>query len=255
MKPVILLVDDVEEILEFLTSDLKKLYDVRTAHNGQEALEILTVESVQLIVSDIMMPIMDGFELCKALKSNVENSHIPIILLTAKDTFQSKMEGLEHGADAYIDKPFSPLHLRLQIENLLNNRNKIKEYFANSPLVHIKSMAYSKADERFLEELNTVILAHLEETELDVDQLAKAMNMSRPTLYRKISSISDLSPKELINIARLKKAAQLLVDGDFKINDIAEMVGYSSANNFARNFLKQFGINPSEYAGLKHKHL
>ena len=138
IKPVILLVDDNEEILEFLTSELNQKYDILKSHDGKEALEILTNESVQLVVSDIMMPVIDGFELCRIIKSTFEHSHIPVILLTAKNTLQSKMEGLELGADAYIDKPFSPEYLQVQIANLLMNRSKIKEYFANSPLVHIK---------------------------------------------------------------------------------------------------------------------
>ena len=247
IKPVILLVDDNEEILEFLTSELNQKYDILKSHDGKEALEILTNESVQLVVSDIMMPVIDGFELCRIIKSTFEHSHIPVILLTAKNTLQSKMEGLELGADAYIDKPFSPEYLQVQIANLLMNRSKIKEYFANSPLVHIKSMAHSKADEQFLEELNDAINAHIEDTDLDVEHLARYMNVSRPTLYRKIKAISDLTPNELINIARLKKAVLLLSEGNLKINEIAEIVGYTSLTHFGRNFQKQFGVSPSQY--------
>jgi len=210
MNPVILLVDDNEEILEFLSTDLGDKYRIITALNGKDALEILNKETVHLVISDVMMPGIDGFQLCREIKTNIDYSHIPIILLTAKNTLQSKIEGLEHGADAYIEKPFSPEHLNVQIANLLINRNKIKEHFANSPLAHIKSMAYSKADEEFLEELNNVIYANIENADLDVEQLAKKMNMSRPTFYRKIKVVSDLTPNELINLARLKKAAELL---------------------------------------------
>ncbi len=251
MKPPILIADDNEEILEFLTDDLNTKYTIFTANNGKEALDILHAETIQLVITDIMMPIMDGFELCKAIKSHFYLSHIPVIMLTVKNTLQFKIEGLELGADAYIDKPFSPEHLNVQIANLLTNRNKIKQYFANLPLVSIKTMAHSKADEKFLEELNNVINEHIEDTELDVEQLAKSMNMSRPTLYRKIKSISDLTPNELINISRLKKAAELVVTGEYKISEIAAMVGYSSQTNFGRNFLKQFGLTPTNYMELK----
>jgi AraC-like DNA-binding protein len=134
----------------------------------------------------------------------------------------------------------------VQIANLLANCTKIQEYFASSPLVYIKSMAYSRADEIFLEEVNEAI-NNLEDTGLDVEQLAKLVNMSRPTLYRKIKLISDLTPNELINITRLKKAAELLVAGDYKMYEIADMVGYGSQTNFGRIFLKQFGLMPSEY--------
>jgi len=251
MKPPVLIADDNEEILEFLTEDLNTKYSIFTAHNGKEAIDILNAEPIQLVITDILMPGMDGFELCKAIKSHFYLSHIPVIMLTVKNTLQFKIEGLECGADAYIDKPFSPEHLNVQIANLLSNREKIKQYFANLPLVSIKTMAHSKADEKFLEELNHVIYEHIEDTDLDVEQLAKSMNMSRPTLYRKIKAISDLTPNELINISRLKKAAELVVSGKYKISEVAAMVGYSSQTNFGRNFLKQFGLTPTHYMELK----
>lgn len=251
MTPTILLVDDNEEIIEFLSEELREQYTVLSASDGQQALSILGSEAVHLVVSDVMMPGMDGFDLCRLIKTNFDFSHIPVILLTAKNTLQSKIEGLKLGADAYIEKPFSPEHLQVQIANLLTNRNKIREYFANSPLVHIKSMAYSTADEQFLETLNETIRNHLEDTELDVEKLARVMNMSRPTLYRKIKAISNLTPNELINITRLKKAAEMLAAGQYKVYEVADRVGYNSQNNFGRNFLKQFGITPTEYMSMK----
>jgi two-component system cell cycle response regulator len=247
MKPTILLVDDNEEILEFLTMELQDKYKLLIAFNGYEALQLLNNEPAQLIISDIMMPIIDGFELCSQIKSNLNFSHIPIILLTAKDTLQSKIMGLELGADAYIEKPFSPEHLEVQIASLLKNRNNIKAYFASSPMVHINTMAYTTADEKFLERLNAVINNNLTNADLDVEHLSNLMNISRPTLYRKIKAISDLTPNELINIARLKKATEMLNEGTFKMVVIAEMVGYTSQNHFGRNFSKQFGVTPSEY--------
>ncbi len=252
MNPVILLVDDNEEILEFVENELAEKYEIVKALDGGEALNVLKRVAVQLIVCDVMMPVMDGFELCKIIKTNFDYSHIPVILLTAKNTMQSKIQGLELGADAYIEKPFSPEYLKVQIANLLANRAKIKEYFAASPLVHIKSMAHSKADELFLERLNEIIHNNLEDINLDVESLANIMNMSKPTLYRKINSISDLTPNELINITRLKKAAELLADGNFKIYEVADMVGYGSQTNFGRNFFKQFGMTPSHYQASKH---
>src|ERR671921_585742 len=157
MKPVILLVDDHPEMLEVLADELGEQYAIRTAQDGRQALELLEKEAIQLIVSDGMMPVMDGFELCKIIKSNFEYSHIPVILLTAKNTIQAKVEGLELGADAYIEKPFSKELLLAQIASLLSNRNMMREYFASSPLVHIKSIAHTKADEHFLETLNETI--------------------------------------------------------------------------------------------------
>ena len=247
MKATVLIVDDNEEIIDFISDDLEETYQVLKAYNGKQALDILAKEAVQLVISDVTMPIMDGFELCKEIKSNFNYSHIPIILLTAKNTLQSKIQGLELGADAYIEKPFSPEHLQVQIANLIRNRTKVKEYFANSPLAHIKSMAHTKADETFLEKVNDAIYHNIEDKEFDVEKLAKFVNMSRPTLYRKINEISDLSPNELINITRLKKAAELLREGVHKIYEISDMVGFNSQTNFGRIFHKQFGMSPTEF--------
>lgn len=248
-QPVVLIVDDHKEIIEFLSDNLKQHYRVLTAFNGKAALQLLETETVHLVVSDIMMPVMDGFELCKRIKASLDHCHIPVILLTAKKTLEARIDGLELGADAYLEKPFSPKHLQAQIANLLTNRNKLKEFFANSPLAHIKTMAYSKADEEFLEKLNAIIHHNIKNTELDVEQLARAMNMSRPTLYRKIKGISDLTPSELVTISRLKKAAELLQDGRYKIFEISDMVGFTSQHHFARSFQKQFNMTPTEYQG------
>ena len=251
MLPAILLVDDEEEILEFLDRILRNKYTIFKAVNGAEALSILDNEAVQLVISDVMMSPVDGFELCRMIKANFEYSHIPVILLTAKITIQSKVEGLELGADAYIEKPFSKEHLLAQITSLITNRNMLREYFANSPLVHIKSMAHSKADERFLEKLNDTIYKRIDALDLDVEKLARILNMSRITLYRKIKAISNLTPIELINLTRLKKAAELLADGDHKIYEVADMVGFSSQSNFTRNFHKQFNMTPTDYMHAK----
>jgi two-component system, cell cycle response regulator len=251
MLPTILIVDDNEDILEFLGRTLNIKYTILKAKNGNEALIILNQQTVQLIVSDIMMPIMDGFELCKVIKNNFEYSHIPLILLTAKSDIQTKIDGLELGADAYIEKPFSKEHLQAQIASLINNRNIVREYFAHSPLVNIKNIAHSKADESFLENLQITINSNIEDTELDVEKLAQIMNMSRITLYRKIKAISVFTPIELINITRLKKGAELLAEGNHKIFEVSYMVGFSSQSNFTRNFQKQFNITPSEYMNSK----
>jgi DNA-binding response OmpR family regulator len=247
MKPLILIVDDNEDMLDVIADELSEIYSVARALNGREALAKLEKEAVQLIVSDIMMPEMDGFELCKQVKTQFEYSHIPVILLTAKNTLQSKIMGLETGADAYIEKPFNPEYLLAQIANLLTNRDKIREFFLNSPLVHIKSIARSKPDQFFLEKLNDAICNNLDTPDLDVDKLSKFMNMGRTTLFRKIKSIANLTPSDLINITRLKKAAGLLADQDLKIYEVAYMVGYNSQTNFGRNFFKQFGMTPTEY--------
>lgn len=246
-RPAIMLVEDNKDILDFVHKELKEQYRVIKALNGQEALDLLQDNPVNLIISDIMMPVMNGIELCRKVKNDLQFSHIPFIMLTAKNSLNAKIEGLEVGADAYIEKPFSFEHLNAQISNLLNNRQIIKEYFARSPLSHFKGIAYSKADNDFLEKLNEIIYEHITDMDLDVEQLSRLMNMSRPTLYRKIKALSDLSPNELINLSRLKKAAELLSQRQYKINEVANMVGYTIQSNFSRDFSRQFGMSPSQY--------
>lgn len=247
-RPAVLLVEDNEEMLTFLCAEVGKQYNVLSALNGKDALSLLSKRAVHLVVSDIMMPVMDGFALLKAVKSDLEYSHIPVVLLTAKNTIQSRIEGLELGADAYIEKPFSMEVLMAQIANLLTNRNNIRNFYFNSPIAHLKTMAYSKADEEFLDTLSGFINENLDNVQLDVDMIASKMNISRPTLYRKIGAISNLTPNELIRICRLKKAAEYILEGNLSMSAIADMVGFSSQSYFSRSFTKQFNITPSEYA-------
>lgn len=247
MQPVILLADDNEEILDFVSSILMPEYQILRTENGQEAVAMLHQENVDLVISDVMMPVMDGFELCKTIKTTFAISHIPVVLLTAKNTLRSKIEGLETGADAYIEKPFSPAYLKVQIANLLSNRNKIRQFFASTPQAPIQAMAHTSEDEAFLNSIHHFILQELENTELDVEHLSRHVNMSRVSLYRKIKAISDLTPHELIHVTRLKKAAELLAGRNLKIYEVAMMVGYKSQTHFGKNFIKQFGVSPSQY--------
>jgi signal transduction histidine kinase/DNA-binding response OmpR family regulator len=243
----ILIVEDNKEITRFLEKELHSTYNIFSATDGQEALQILSDQHIDLVISDIMMPVMDGIELSKSIKTNIEYSHIPIILLTARNTITSKIEGLESGADAYIEKPFVMEHLIAQISSLLSNRNHIKEYYAHSPLAHIRGVACTKADTSFLEDLQKVIDENIIDKDLDVDMLSRMMNMSRSSFYRKIKGLINLTPNELICISRLKIAAELLAKGNYKINEVANMVGYDQTSNFSRDFNKQFGVTPSHY--------
>ncbi|MEW2921635.1 two-component regulator propeller domain-containing protein [Muricauda sp. ANG21] len=246
-KTSILLVEDSEELLDFIAKELKEEYTVFKASDGTVALQILEVENIHLVISDVMMPGMDGFTLCKNLKTNLETSHIPVILLTSKSAMSAKMEGLESGADAYMEKPFSMRHLKVHIANLLENRKHILEHYTSSPLAHIRSIANTKTDETFIKKLDKVIYENMADHDLNVEVLAEIMNMSRSTLYRKIKDISNLSPNDLINITRLKRSAELLKTGKYRIFEVAEIVGYNSATSFGRNFQKQFEMTPTEY--------
>ncbi|SEN43916.1 response regulator receiver modulated diguanylate cyclase [Chitinophaga rupis] len=247
MTESILIIDDNEDILEFLSVVLGDSYQLHLATNGEIAQTVLDKEIIHLIISDIMMPGIDGFELCRLIKSDVEYCHIPIILLTSKNTYKAHIEGLEVGADAYIQKPFSSELLQVQIANLLKNRRKIKEHFASSPFEDVRVMAHSKTDEAFLKKLDEYIRTNIKDPNIDIDMLAGHMFMSRTTLYRKIKSLSSLSPKELIDITRLKQAASLISRNEFSFYEISKMVGYSSQSLFSRNFQKYFKMSPIEY--------
>lgn len=247
MIPKLLIIDDNIEILELLQEILEQDYHIIQSTNALQALNILANTSINLIISDVMMPDMDGFEFCKIIKSDFEYAHIPVILLTAKNTLKSRIEGLELGGDAYIDKPFSPRHLKAQIANLIVNRNKIREYCTKSPFVHITNNEYNKTEDSFMENLNDIIINNIDNQQLGGEFLANKLNMSRPTLYRKIKIISNQSINDLINLTRLKKAAELLSEGKYKVFEVSNIVGFSSPNHFNRLFYKQFKMSPTSF--------
>ncbi len=242
-----MIVEDNEELLQFVTEKLGKYYTIFTAKNGLEALEVLEQEVINIIVSDVMMPQMDGFELCEKVKENQEFSHIPVILLTAKTNIQNKIEGLELGADAYIEKPFSMEYLQARIDNLFDNRRKLRESFANSPFMHTGSIAATKADEQFLSRLTDIIEKNMANPDFNVDRLAEYMFMSRSSLLRKIKGIAEIAPNDFIKLIRLKKAAEILQDGVYKVNEVCFLVGFSSTSYFSKVFHKQFGVLPKDF--------
>lgn len=246
-RPTVLVVEDNPDMLAFVVRQLSKEYTVLTATNGAEALQALDGNYVNLVVSDVVMPVMDGFELCKTIKSNLNYSHIPVILLTAKTNIQSKIEGMELGADAYLEKPFSVEYLQACASNLIQNREKLRKAFAQSPFVAANTMALTKADEEFIKRLNEVIQANFSNPEFSMDDMADGLNMSRSNFYRKIKGVLDLSPNEYLRLERLKRAAQLLKDGENRVNEICYMVGFNSPSYFAKCFQKQFGVLPKDF--------
>jgi ligand-binding sensor domain-containing protein/signal transduction histidine kinase/DNA-binding response OmpR family regulator len=243
----ILLVDDDPELLHFEEKILSPHYHVLTAENGEMALDILRESSVNLVVCDIMMPKMDGFEFTKRVKSDIEFSHIPVILLTAKANVESKVQGFEIGADAYIDKPFSLEVLMAQIANLLQNRERLRETFLKHPYIGANSMALTKSDEEFIQKLHTIVLENLDNSAFVVEDIAEQFNMSRASFYRKIKGVLNLTPNEYIRAERLKKAAQLLKEKIYKVNETCYMVGFNSPSYFSKCFQQQFGVLPKDF--------
>lgn len=246
-KPLMLIVDDNEEMLNFLSSSFSAQYSILTAEDGVEALEKLKEHEVTLIVSDWMMPRMDGVEFCKALRADQAISHIPFILLTAKTDTNSKIEGMDCGADAYIEKPFSVQYLEACIKNLLDLRNLLRQKFSKMPMVPLNSIASNSVDNKFLTRINEIIEQNFSEPELTIDFLAEQLGISRSSLFSKIKTLANVTPNELIQIVRLKKAAALLAENKYRINEICYMVGFNSPSYFAKCFQKQFGIKPGEF--------
>lgn len=245
--PALLIVEDNEELNQFLLNYFQENFSVMSAFNGQQAVKILENFAPDIIISDIMMPEMDGIEFCDYVKRNTLYSHIPVILLTAKTDVKYKIEGLEHGADAYIEKPFSVEHLDAQIHSLLENRQKLRETMASSPLTPIKSYGKNKADEAFLNRITEIIDAHITNVDFSVDDLAQEIAMSRSNLYRKLKGLSGLTPNDFIRLVRLKKAVKLMQDGETRINEICFMVGFNTSSYFAKCFKSQFGILPKDF--------
>lgn len=245
--PVVLVVDDNEELRLFLSQQLGAAYTIFCATNGSEALHLLENNRVDLVVSDVMMPEMDGFELCQRMKENVSISHIPIVLLTAKATMDDRIAGLEFGADAYIEKPFSVEHLQAQINSLLSNREKLRQKFASMPFVPSTTIANSKADGQFLERLNSIIEKNMADVEFSIEALAHELCLSRTSFFAKLKGISGLTPNDFIRLVRLKKAAELFSQGEYRINEVCFLVGFSSPSYFAKCFQKQFGVLPTEF--------
>ncbi len=247
VKPVMLIVDDNDEMLNFLSASFADEYSIITAEDGQEALKKLKRQEVALIVSDWMMPKVSGVELCKAIRSNPTTSHIPFILLTAKADVHSKIEGMDCGADTYIEKPFSVQYLKSCIKNLIDLRAMLYQKYSKMPGVPIKSIAANKADEKFLTRMNEIIEENFANPDLSIEDLADQLCISRSGLFAKIKTLTNVTPNELIQVVRLKKAASMLSEGEYRVNEICYMVGFNNPSYFSKCFQKQFGVKPGEY--------
>ncbi|MDH6306804.1 signal transduction histidine kinase/ligand-binding sensor domain-containing protein/DNA-binding response OmpR family regulator [Parabacteroides sp. PF5-5] len=246
-KPPLLIVEDQADMRRFIADELSNTYQVLEADNGKSALSILSDYPVKLIISDVMMPVMDGFDFCNEVKNDINYSHIPFILLTAQHNLQSRLKGLNNGADAYIEKPFSIELLTTQISNLLKSRELLNRTYLEKPLSSTVSLAASPIDEIFLSKFNTYLEENLTNDSLNIEAIAAEMHMSTSGLYRKVKGISGLSPIDFIRVVRLKKAVQLMQQGEKRINEIAFKVGFSSPSYFSTSFQKQYGKSPSEY--------
>ena len=256
-KPILLIVEDNEEIQKYIVESFTDSFEVITANNGEEGKQQALSRIPDIVVSDIMMPVMDGITLCKQLKDDVRTSHIPIILLTAKDSLQDKEEGYEVGADSYLTKPSSASLLRSRINNLLDSRKKLVAQFQaqSTPGSQIDlsekriviAEALSKLDNEFIEKITLLIEENLSSEKIDINYLSDKMCMSGSTLYRKMKALTGLSTNEYIRKVKMENAERLLLEGKFNISEIAYKVGMNSTGYFRQCFKEEFGLSPSDY--------
>jgi len=246
-KQCILIVEDNVDLQSYLVSTLKSRYKILQASDGEEGLTLTLKESPDLIVSDIVMPNMDGYELCAQVKTREEISHIPVILLTARADDESKYKGLDTGADDYITKPFDVEYLSLRIKNILKNREQLRELFQRNLDLKPSKIFAASADEKFLIKLMEKIDEGIPESDFTVDSLEKELSISHTHFYRKVKSLTGLSGKELLQNMRLKRATQLLLEDKFRISEIAYMTGFTDPKYFSKCFKEKYGIRPSGY--------
>ena len=246
----IVIVDDDDEILRFLEAELSSQYKVYICRNGKEGLQTILKQQPDLIISDVVMPEMDGISLLKTIRNNPNVSHIPFILLTSKAEYKDRIEGLSKGADAYLGKPFVVEELRVHIKNLIETRLLLKGKFSGvrDQVGKIEIAENKSGDERLMERVMNVMNKFLDDSEFNVEMLAREVGLSRVQLHRKMKDITGVSTSVFIRNLRMKKAAALLQEGKLNISEIADAVGFDSQANFATVFKKFYGVSPSEYA-------
>ncbi len=243
----LLIVEDNPEIRSFLHGYLGQKYKTVRAGNGREALGKVTTDIPDVIISDVMMPEMDGLELCRRVKEDINTSHIPVILLTAKTTMENRLEGLDAGADAYINKPFSLAELEFSIKNLLDSRNSIKNHFLKFGSLEEVDVTMNNRDQEFLLKLSRIVEENLENSSFNITEFTKQAGVSRSLLHLKLKKLANLSASEFIKAIRLGKAGELLRKTDLTVSEVAYKVGYSDPNYFSRSFKEFYKVNPTEY--------
>jgi CheY-like chemotaxis protein len=242
----LLLVEDNVDVIHYLSSLLAADYQINRAGNGREGLAAALRLVPDLIISDVMMPEMDGFELCRALKTDLRSSHIPVILLTAKADLDSRIEGLEHGADAYLAKPFEERELKVQLRKLHELRQALRERYGQPGLPAPSDLPAFRREDVFFQKLHSVLAENYSKAAFGVPEFCSAMTMSRPNLYRKLTALSGKNIEDYLRSFRLRKAHELLRSTDLNVQEVAWDCGFNDAAHFTRVFHAEFGINPSQ---------
>lgn len=246
-KETLLVMEDNDDLRRFLVTELSHQYEVFEAADGEEGENLALSKSPDLIISDVMMPKVDGFELCKRIKSNVQTSHIPLILLTARTSEDLKLTGYQSGADEYLAKPFNLEILLLRIEKLIAQKNQRQSAFSKKLEVNPKEITITSIDEQLIEKALDCMEKNMDNPDYSVQQFSQDLGMDRTVLYKKMQSITGLAPSEFIRSIRLKRAAQLLIQGQYPVAEVAEKVGFNTQKYFSKYFKEAFGVSPSKY--------
>ena len=245
----LLVVEDNLDMRTYISHIFSSQFEVSCCENGREALQMVGNTEFDLIITDLMMPVMDGIALCKSLKAGENTSHIPVVLLTAKADEQSQKEGYEAEADLYVVKPFSQEVLRSQVKSLLRNRERLHKRFYTEPEVLPEILCQNETDSQFLNKFNELIEERIENSNIPIDDIARELGMVRCVFYKKMKIITGLTPNEYIRTIRFKKAIALFRHGEKSIKEVCYMVGFSSHSYFTKRFTDQFGVSPSDYIG------
>lgn len=246
-RGTILVVEDNRELRQYIVNSLSAFFNLLEAENGQKALYILKDQEVDLIITDVMMPVMDGVKLCKLVKQNLRTCHIPVYMLSAKVDVKYQLEGLQVGADDYIAKPFSMEVLKVKILNMLRTRYRIFERYSKMMEIEPEKLANNTMDEELLRKAIAVIEKNMDNVEFSTEQFAREMNMSRSNLHLKLKAITGKSAIDFIHKIRFNHACQLLKEGKYTVSEISFMVGYNTPSYFAARFKKYIGCLPTEY--------
>lgn len=247
-KETILVVEDNDEIRHYMSRGLERFFIVKEVENGEEAVELLKTEEISLILTDVMMPVMDGIQLCKYVKQNLKTCHIPVIILSAKAEVKDQLDGLQVGADDYIAKPFSLSVVVMKIKNILRTHYRAIEHYSKSLEIEPEKIALNRLDEEFLSKAVSVVEKNLEKPDFSADDFALEMGMSRSSLHLKMKGITGESTTEFIRKIRFNQACKLLKEGRYNVAEISTMVGFSTPSYFSTSFKKYIGCMPSEYA-------
>jgi DNA-binding response OmpR family regulator len=249
--PLVLLVDDNHELRKFLAGQLEDFYRVIEAKEGREALQLAEEFNPDLVLSDVMMPVMDGIQMLDQLKNNMITSHIPVILLTAKSSVENQVDGLRYGADYYITKPFHIDFIRAAIDHLLRQRKQLFESFlAYKRTIELSpsEIMITSRDEIFLKDIISIVEKGMTDPGFSIDEVAESVAMGRTTFYKKFKSLTHMAPVEFVRDMRLKRARQLFEAGENNVSEVAYAVGFNSASYFSTCFKEAYGISPSAFA-------